>query len=134
MRIAIVDDHALVRAGLIKLLSARYEIVGEAADAGTGLELVRRTAPDIVLLDLSLPDRDGLSAIPDFLSASPEMRILVLGEQREVANLGEVLGQHRASALASRVHDLRLPHERRLRRGLPVRCGGYRAHLLRTWP
>ncbi len=78
MRIAIVDDHALVRAGLIKLLSARYEIVGEAADAGTGLELVRRTAPDIVLLDLSLPDRDGLSAIPDFLSASPEIRILVL--------------------------------------------------------
>jgi len=78
IRIAIVDDHALVRAGLVRLLSARYDVIGEAADAASALALVRRTSPDLLLLDLSLPDRDGLSAIPDLIAASPNTRILVL--------------------------------------------------------
>ena len=78
IRIAIVDDHALVRAGLVRLLSARYDVIGEAADAASALALVRRAAPDLLLLDLSLPDRDGLSAIPDLIAASPNTRILVL--------------------------------------------------------
>ena len=78
IRIAIVDDHALVRAGLVRLLSARYDVIGEAADTASALALVRRAAPDLLLLDLSLPDRDGLSAIPDLIAASPNTRILVL--------------------------------------------------------
>ncbi|MCD6141810.1 response regulator transcription factor [Candidatus Bipolaricaulota bacterium] len=78
IRIAIVDDHALVRAGLVRLLSARYDVIGEAADAASALALVRRASPDLLLLDLSLPDRDGLSAIPDLIAASPNTRILVL--------------------------------------------------------
>jgi DNA-binding NarL/FixJ family response regulator len=78
IRIAIVDDHALVRAGLVRLLSARYDVIGEAVDAASALALVRRAAPDLLLLDLSLPDRDGLSAIPDLIAASPNTRILVL--------------------------------------------------------
>jgi len=78
IRIAIVDDHALVRAGLVRLLSARYDVIGEAADAASALALVRRTSPDLLLLDLSLPDRDGLSAIPDLIAASPNTRILIL--------------------------------------------------------
>jgi len=78
MRIAIVDDHALVRAGLIRLLSGRYDVVGEAADAAAALALVRRAKPDLLLLDLSLPDRDGLTLIPELAAASPETRILVL--------------------------------------------------------
>jgi len=78
IRIAIVDDHALVRAGLVRLLSARYDVVGEAADAASALELVRREEPDLLLLDLFLPDRDGLSAIPEIVAASPATRVLVL--------------------------------------------------------
>lgn len=78
IRIAIVDDHALVRAGLVRLLSARYDVIGEAADTASALALVRRASPDLLLLDLSLPDRDGLSAIPDLIAASPNTRILVL--------------------------------------------------------
>jgi len=78
IRIAIVDDHALVRAGLVRLLSARYDVIGEAADAASALALVRRASPDLLLLDLSLPDRDGLSAIPDLIAASPNTRILIL--------------------------------------------------------
>jgi len=78
MRIAIVDDHALVRAGLIRLLSARYDIVGEAADAAAGLKLVRRARPDLLLLDISLPDRDGLTIIPEIAAASANTRVLVL--------------------------------------------------------
>jgi len=78
MRIAIVDDHALVRAGLARLLEPRFIVVGTAADAASGIELARRTKPDVLLLDLVLPGRNGLSAIPDILSASPGTRILVL--------------------------------------------------------
>ncbi len=78
IRIAIVDDHALVRAGLVRLLSARYDVIGEAADTASALALVRRASPDLLLLDLSLPDRDGLSAIPDLIAASPNTRILIL--------------------------------------------------------
>ena len=47
MRIAIVDDHALVRAGLARLLEPRFIVVGTAADAASGIELARRTKPDV---------------------------------------------------------------------------------------
>ena len=78
--IAIVDDHALVRAGLSRLLeqSPHYTVVGTAANAAGAIALVRTTRPDILLLDLSLPDQDGLSIIPQLRTISPTTKIIVI--------------------------------------------------------
>ena len=65
IRILIADDHALVRSGLRALLAAQpdIEIAGEAADAVAVVEACRRLAPDVLLMDLTMPGRSGIAAI-----------------------------------------------------------------------
>ena len=61
----IVDDHPLTRDGLAALLAGHgFDIVGEASDGHEAIEQARELQPDVVLLDLSMPDLDGLSALP----------------------------------------------------------------------
>ena len=76
----IVDDHALVRSGLRLLLEAEDEIVveDEAGDAETAVRLSRLHKPDVVLLDVTLPGRSGLEAVPAIRQAAPKAQILVL--------------------------------------------------------
>jgi DNA-binding NarL/FixJ family response regulator len=64
IRVALVDDHAVVRSGLEQLLGGEpdLEVVGTAADGDEALELVRRTRPDVVLMDLQMPGTDGVTA------------------------------------------------------------------------
>ena len=63
MRILIVDDHTLFRDGLSSLLRARgLEVVGEAGNGREAVELARALCPDIVLMDLAMPEMDGLTA------------------------------------------------------------------------
>ena len=78
--IAVVDDHALVRAGIAQLLAQLpyYTVVGTAADAAGALALVRTTHTDVLLLDISLPDQDGLTIIPQLLDSSPNTKIIVI--------------------------------------------------------
>ena len=54
------------------------ELVGEAADASTGIELVRDQRPDLVLIELALPDRSGSDAMREILTISPEIRVIML--------------------------------------------------------
>jgi DNA-binding NarL/FixJ family response regulator len=65
IRVGIVDDQALVRMGLKVLIEDQYDLdlVGEAADGDEAVELVRRTRPDVVLMDIRMPGRDGLQAL-----------------------------------------------------------------------
>ncbi len=83
IRVLVCDDHTLVRSRLRRLLESEpaFEVVGEAADAEQALAAVGRQRPDVVLLDIVMPGRSGIAAIPDLLAASPETRILVLSMQ-----------------------------------------------------
>ena len=66
IKVLICDDHAVVRQGLRTYLELQedIEVVGEAADGQAAIDAARRTAPDVILLDLAMPDRDGLGALP----------------------------------------------------------------------
>lgn len=80
IRLLIVDDQALVRQGLAQLLSLddEIEIVGQGADGRQAIDMVGSTRPDVVLMDLRMPNVDGVTAIKQIREAHPEIRILVL--------------------------------------------------------
>ena len=79
-RIVIAEDHRILREGLKSLLASKpeFEVVGEAEDGLDAISVVRGSKPDLVLLDLSMPRLDGLSAMRDIKKVSPETRILAL--------------------------------------------------------
>jgi two-component system, NarL family, response regulator NreC len=75
-----VDDHAVVRSGLRLLLDSEgeFETVAEAGTARDAIFEVRKHKPDIVLMDVVLPDKSGIETTPDVLNEVPEARVLVL--------------------------------------------------------
>ncbi len=93
IRVLIVDDHAMVRQGLRTFLELQdtsdlpIEVSGEAANGIEAVELAKQTQPDIVLLDLVMPEMDGLQAAPRIIEASPHSRVIILtsfGEEDKV--------------------------------------------------
>ena len=84
--ILIVDDHPLVREGLKSILrsAAEYEVIGQAGRARDALHLVKSVKPDLVLLDLSLPDKSGLEICREIRNISPPTRILVVSMHSKV--------------------------------------------------
>jgi DNA-binding NarL/FixJ family response regulator len=78
-RILIVDDHPLTRDALATLLGQHgFDVVGQAGDGNEAIEAARRLQPDLVLLDLSMPDLDGLGALPQLRDAAPECEVVML--------------------------------------------------------
>jgi len=84
-RILLVDDHEVVRLGLKSLLERhpQFEIVGEAASAREALELVEKTHPDVVVMDIRLPGTSGIEACEEITSRFPETRVLMLTSYAE---------------------------------------------------
>jgi len=80
IRVLIADDHAIVRKGVRALLAteADIEVVGEAADGKEAVEKAERLHPDVVLMDLVMPEMDGIEATRRITTRQPETRILVL--------------------------------------------------------
>jgi two-component system response regulator NreC len=80
LRVLIVDDHPVLRSGLKNILALlpEVEVAGEAASAAEALRQAARLRPGLVLLDLTLPDRNGLVVLRQLHAQWPEMRILVL--------------------------------------------------------
>lgn len=78
--IVLVDDHAIVREGFKRLIEMEpdLEVVAECRCADDAVDAINRTSPDLVALDLSLPDGSGLPLIEHLLSVSPGSRIVVL--------------------------------------------------------
>ncbi|MEJ2860486.1 response regulator transcription factor [Actinomycetospora flava] len=93
IRVVLADDEAMIRAGLRMLVDAQddMEVVGEAADGDAAVATVARTHPDVVLLDIRMPRRDGLSAARELLAAASPPRIVVLTTFDEDAHVAEAL-------------------------------------------
>jgi DNA-binding NarL/FixJ family response regulator len=85
--IVIVDDHAMVRSGLRLLLESEGEfaVVAEAGDIEAGLKVVESKRPQVILLDVNMPGRPSLPAIPELLAASPGAAVVVMTMQDEPA-------------------------------------------------
>jgi two-component system response regulator NreC len=83
IRVLIVDDHAVVRAGLRLLVDAEgdLEAVGEAGDAREALFEARSSRPDVILMDVVMPDQSGLDVLPSLLHEHPETKVLILSMQ-----------------------------------------------------
>jgi DNA-binding NarL/FixJ family response regulator len=79
-RVLIADDDDLMRAGLIELLTAdpEIEIVGQASTGREAVERARRLGPDIVLMDVRMPDLDGIAATAEVSRAAPGAKVLIL--------------------------------------------------------
>jgi DNA-binding NarL/FixJ family response regulator len=84
-RILLIDDHPIMRHGLAQLLRMEegLEICGEAGSAREGIEAIPKVSPDLVILDLTLPDRHGLELLKDIQVQHPGMRCLVLSMHDE---------------------------------------------------
>jgi DNA-binding NarL/FixJ family response regulator len=79
-RVLIADDDALMRAGLRGVLSEdpAIDVVGEAGDGREALQWAQRVHPDVVVMDVRMPGRDGIAATRDLLRALPEVRVVIL--------------------------------------------------------
>ena len=87
-RVLLVDDHPLTREGLAALLAGHgFEVVGQAGDGRDAIELVRELQPDVVLLDLSMPELGGLDALPRLRAEAPGCEVVVLTASGDEDNL-----------------------------------------------
>jgi len=104
MRIVLVDDQPLVRNGIASLLRARgYDVVAEAGDGQEALEVVRRTRPDLVLMDLQMPVLDGLGATRVLRAEAPHVKVVVLTVSDDERDLLEAV---KSGALGYLLKDL----------------------------
>jgi DNA-binding NarL/FixJ family response regulator len=80
IRVLIVDDHAIVRTGLSQLLATAddLELVGDAPDGETAVRMAAEHRPDVILMDLSMPDVDGATATRRIVADNPDVHVLVL--------------------------------------------------------
>lgn len=80
IRILLVDDHFVVRQGLRALLETRpgFDVIGEASDGLEAVKAAKKLQPDIILIDLVMPNMDGIAAIKEITADNPNARILVL--------------------------------------------------------
>jgi len=87
-RILVVDDHPLTREALAALLAGHgFDVVGEASDGREAIEAARRLQPQLILLDLSMPEIDGLEALPTLKEAAPTAEVVVLTSSEAQENL-----------------------------------------------
>jgi two-component system, NarL family, response regulator LiaR len=85
IKILVADDHTIVREGLRLLLSNQpgFSLVGEAANGEEAVQRVHDLNPDVILMDLLMPEKDGLAAIDEIIHENPDARILVLTSYAE---------------------------------------------------
>ncbi len=80
IRVMVVDDHSIVREGLKHVLeqSGEFEVVGQAADGEEAVRVAAEVSPDVVVMDVRMPGKDGVEACREIMEAAPETRVLML--------------------------------------------------------
>jgi NarL family two-component system response regulator LiaR len=117
IRILVADDHELVRQGFVALLAVKpgVEVVGQAADGTEAVELARSLQPDVILLDLVMPRKDGIEATKEIKTENPKARILIITSFAEDENvyravkagaLGYLLKDSSPQALMRAIYDV----------------------------
>lgn len=110
IKVLIADDHAIVRAGLRALIKSEssLELVGEAAGGYEAIELAGKTLPDIIVLDLSMPDLDGIAVTKAVRLQFPELRILILTVHEDEALLREAIKSGASGYILKRAAEAEL--------------------------
>lgn len=117
IRVLVVDDHAIVREGLCAMLESKQgiRVIGDAADGEEAVQRALALAPDVILMDLNMPKKDGISAIYDIIKLQPDARILVLSsysdEDQIVASIsagarGYILKDAKPDDLIQAIHKV----------------------------
>jgi DNA-binding NarL/FixJ family response regulator len=104
VRVLLVDDDDLMRAGLRAVLSTdeTIDVVGEAGDGRDAVEAVHASRPDVVLMDVRMPDLDGISATRDVLAVSPEVKVAILTTFEQDDYIFDALGAGASGFLLKR--------------------------------
>jgi len=117
IKVLVCDDHAVVRKGLCTLIDITddMEVLGEAVDGAEAVEIARRLKPDVIIMDLIMPRKDGTTAISEIKAANPDAKILVLTSFDEDNNvfpaikagaLGYLLKDSSADDLLQAIRDV----------------------------
>ena len=118
IRVIVADDHAIVRTGIRHVLESEpgFAVVGEAANGAEAIELARTLAPDVAVLDISMPGESGLQVAQELRRRSPETRVLILSmhdnteyvlEAVRAGAHGYILKDTAATELRSAIHAVR---------------------------
>ena len=93
INIVLIDDHTLFRSGIKALLSrqSEFNIIGEASDGFSGVKLVEQSQPDVVLLDLNMPQMNGRDTLAQILSSRPEQKVIMLTVSEDSEDLTECI-------------------------------------------
>ena len=85
IRVMIVDDHSIVRVGLKQILeqSGEFEVVGQAADGEEAVRVAADVSPDVVIMDVMMPKKDGVEACREIMESAPDTRVLMLTASSE---------------------------------------------------
>jgi DNA-binding NarL/FixJ family response regulator len=136
IRLVLIDDHPIVREGICALLGLEHDLtmVGDAGDLDTGIELVRRHNPDLVICDLTMPGCAGTIAVRQLCRECPTTRVLVLSALDSLECIREsfaagAIGYVRKDALRA---DL-LAAIRRAAAGAQAICLGVSDMVMRNW-
>ena len=93
IKILLADDHTIVRQGLKLILASQpdFEVIGEAANGREAVDLAQKLKPDIVILDVAMPELNGIEATKRMNEANSRIRILVLSMHKEAVYVREIL-------------------------------------------
>lgn len=110
VRIVVADDHAILRSGLKLLLNNQdnWTVIGEAGSGQQTLALVEQLQPTVLLLDINMPDGDGLSILKDIRAIAPATRVLILTMHEEVSYLRKTIQSGAAGYVLKKVVDTEL--------------------------
>lgn len=93
IRVMIVDDHSVVRVGMKHVLeqSGEFEVVGQAADGEEAIRMAADVSPDVVIMDVIMPVKDGVEACREIMESAPETRVVMLTASTEVDAIVEAV-------------------------------------------